>query len=63
MAEARKTVTIVFPGVAGSTSLGDRLDPEASAASWSATSSRCDQVEKFIEDAVTAVFRIRAARG
>jgi class 3 adenylate cyclase len=26
MAEARKTVTIVFSDVAGSTSLGDRLD-------------------------------------
>jgi hypothetical protein len=29
MAEARKTVTIVFADVAGSTALGERLDPEA----------------------------------
>jgi class 3 adenylate cyclase len=29
MAETRKTVTIVFSDVAGSTSLGERLDPEA----------------------------------
>jgi class 3 adenylate cyclase len=29
MAETRKTVTIVFTDVVGSTSLGERLDPEA----------------------------------
>jgi class 3 adenylate cyclase len=29
MAEARKTVTVVFADVSGSTALGERLDPEA----------------------------------
>jgi hypothetical protein len=29
MAEARKTVTVVFADVSGSTALGERLDPDA----------------------------------
>lgn len=29
MTEARKTVTVVFSDVTGSTSLGEKLDPEA----------------------------------
>ncbi len=29
MVEARKTVAVVFSDVAGSTSLGEQLDPEA----------------------------------
>jgi class 3 adenylate cyclase len=35
LAEARKVVTVLFADVAGSTSLGEQLDPEArSFGSW-----------------------------
>jgi class 3 adenylate cyclase/tetratricopeptide (TPR) repeat protein len=68
MAEARKTVTIVFSDVAGSTSLGDRLDPEALrrvmeryfAEMGSVLERHGGTVEKFIGDAVMAVFGIPA---
>jgi class 3 adenylate cyclase/tetratricopeptide (TPR) repeat protein len=68
MAEARKTVTIVFSDVAGSTSLGDRLDPEALrrvmeryfAEMRSVLERHGGTVEKFIGDAVMAVFGIPA---
>jgi class 3 adenylate cyclase len=69
MAEARKTVTIVFSDVAGSTSLGDRLDPEALrrvmeryfAEMRSVLEWHGGTVEKFIGDAVMAAFGIPAA--
>ena len=37
--EQRKTVTVLFCDVTGSTALGERLDPEALRACWPATSS------------------------
>jgi class 3 adenylate cyclase/predicted ATPase len=68
MAEARKTVTIVFSDVAGSTSLGDRLDPEALRRVMeryftemrSVLERHGGTVEKFIGDAVMAAFGIPA---
>jgi class 3 adenylate cyclase len=64
--EARKTVTIVFTDVTGSTSLGEQLDPEALRgvmARYFATAQTVLErhggtVEKFIGDAVMAVFGI-----
>lgn len=61
---ARKTVTIVFTDVTGSTSLGEQLDPEALRdvmARYFETAKRVLEqhggvVEKFIGDAVMAVF-------
>jgi class 3 adenylate cyclase len=69
MGEARKTVTIVFSDVAGSTNLGERLDPEALRRVMERyfTEVRAvlerhgGTVEKFIGDAVMAVFGIPAA--
>jgi class 3 adenylate cyclase/tetratricopeptide (TPR) repeat protein len=68
MAEARKTVTVVFIDVTGSTSLGERLDPEAlrhvMERYFGETRSVLERhgglVEKFIGDAVMAVFGIPA---
>jgi class 3 adenylate cyclase/tetratricopeptide (TPR) repeat protein len=62
--EVRKTVTILFADVAGSTALGERLDPEALrnvmsryyAEMRSILESHGGTVEKFIGDAVMAVF-------
>jgi class 3 adenylate cyclase len=64
--EVRKTVTVLFCDVAGSTALGERLDPEATRRPMSRyfESSRGilerhgASVEKFIGDAVMAVFGI-----
>jgi predicted ATPase/class 3 adenylate cyclase len=69
MAEARKTVTVVFTDVSGSTELGERLDPEAVrlvmerffAEARSVLERHGGTVEKFIGDAVMAVFGIPAA--
>ena len=66
--ESRKTVTIVFVDVTGSTSLGERLDPEALRdvmARYFETAQRVLErhggtVEKFIGDAVMAVFGLPA---
>ena len=63
----RKLVTILFEAAIGSTSLGDRLDPERLRAvldAYFATMSAAVQawggtVEKFIGDAVMAVFGYR----
>src|SRR5688500_16938130 len=64
--EVRKTVTVVFADVTGSTALGERLDPE----SLRRVLSRCfdeltaivqrhgGTVEKFIGDAIMAVFGV-----
>jgi class 3 adenylate cyclase/tetratricopeptide (TPR) repeat protein len=62
--ETRKTVTVLFCDVAGSTALGERLDPESLRrvmrryfAEMSAVVARHGgRVEKFIGDAVMAVF-------
>jgi class 3 adenylate cyclase/tetratricopeptide (TPR) repeat protein len=66
MAEARKTVTVVFTDVSGSTSLGESLDPEAMrrvmeryfAEMRTVIERHGGTVEKFIGDAVMAVFGI-----
>jgi class 3 adenylate cyclase len=65
-AEVRKTVTIVFADVVGSTSLGERTDPESTRrmlsryfdAMRSVIERHGGRVEKFIGDAVMAVFGI-----
>ncbi len=66
--EVRKTVTIVFSDIAGSTALGERLDPEALRRVLSRyfdamrliLESHGGTVEKFIGDAVMAVFGVPA---
>ncbi len=66
--EVRKTVTVVFCDVIGSTALGERLDPEALRrvmsryfdAMTEAIERHGGTVEKFIGDAVMAVFGIPA---
>jgi class 3 adenylate cyclase/tetratricopeptide (TPR) repeat protein/DNA-binding winged helix-turn-helix (wHTH) protein len=64
--ERRKVVTVLFTDVSGSTALGDRLDPEALRdvmgrffeASRAVLEQHGATVEKFIGDAVMAVFGI-----
>jgi class 3 adenylate cyclase len=66
--EARKTVSIVFCDVVGSTTLGERLDPESlrrvMARYFDTLRAALERhggiVEKFIGDAVMAVFGIPA---
>jgi class 3 adenylate cyclase/tetratricopeptide (TPR) repeat protein len=68
MAEGRKTVTIFFCDVAGSTSLGETIDPEALRRimeryfeeARAALEAHGGTVEKFIGDAVMAVFGVPA---
>ena len=65
-AQVRKTVTIVFADLAGSTAVGERLDPEALrdvqtryfAAMREPLERHGGTVEKYIGDAVMAVFGI-----
>src|SRR6266511_2587105 len=64
--EVRKIVTVLFSDVTGSTSLGERLDPESLRRIMgryfeemrAALESHGGTVEKFIGDAVMAVFGI-----
>src|SRR2546425_1818472 len=64
--EVRKVVTVLFSDVTGSTSLGERLDPESLRRVMAryfeemkaALESHGGTVEKFIGDAVMAVFGI-----
>jgi class 3 adenylate cyclase/tetratricopeptide (TPR) repeat protein len=65
-AEVRKTVTVLFADVTGSTALGERLDPEAARklmgryfeAARAILERHGGTVEKFIGDAVMAVFGV-----
>jgi class 3 adenylate cyclase len=67
---ARKTVTFIFADIIDSTPLGERLDPEALRAvidRWSSEMRAAIEhhggvVEKFIGDAVAAVFGIPRVR-
>jgi class 3 adenylate cyclase/tetratricopeptide (TPR) repeat protein len=67
--ELRKTVTVLFADVTGSTSLGERLDPESLRGVMSryydemrsAVEGHGGTVEKFIGDAVMAVFGVPVA--
>jgi class 3 adenylate cyclase/tetratricopeptide (TPR) repeat protein len=64
--EARKTVTVLFCDVSGSTAMGERLDPESTRrvmaryfdAMRAAIERHGGTVEKFIGDAVMAVFGV-----
>jgi class 3 adenylate cyclase/tetratricopeptide (TPR) repeat protein len=66
--EVRKAVTVLFTDVSGSTALGERLDPESFRrvmARYFDVSRQCVErhggtVEKFIGDAVMAVFGVPA---
>src|SRR6478609_4320520 len=67
--EVRKTVTIVFSDLKGSTSLGERLDPESLREVMSryfeemraALERHGGRVEKYIGDAIMAVFGLPKA--
>lgn len=71
MAEERKLVTILFADVTGSTALGEALDPEDVRALMTryfgharrVVSEHGGTVEKFIGDAVMAVFGLAQAHG
>ena len=64
--EVRKTVTVLFADISGSTALGERLDPESLRGIMSryfekmrsAIEQHGGTVEKFIGDAVMAVFGV-----
>src|SRR5688572_3132862 len=68
--QQRKTVTIVFTDVVGSTSLGERLDPELLRRIMTTYFHRMravlehhgGTVEKYIGDAIVAVFGIPELR-
>lgn len=64
--ETRKVVTVIFSDVVGSTSLGERLDPERLRGVYQAYFERMQSVlarhggavEKFVGDAIMAVFGV-----
>src|SRR5262245_60530279 len=69
MAEERKVVTVLFADVVGSTGIGEQLDPEELSAIMreffdemrSAIEGEGGVVEKFIGDAVMAMFGVPSA--
>src|SRR3989442_6805307 len=69
--EERRIVTVLFADMAGSTALGEQLDPEemrSVLARYYAIARECVEtyggtVQKFIGDAVMAVFRLPTAHG
>ncbi len=71
MSDERRVVTVLFADVSGSTALGEALDPEdlrALLARYYAIAKEVvaahgGTVEKFIGDAVMAVFGLRRAHG
>ncbi len=71
MAEERRLVTILFADVTGSTALGETLDPEDVRALMAQFFTICKEViatrggtlEKFIGDAVMAIFGLPQAHG
>ena len=71
MAEERRLVTVLFADVTGSTALGESIDPEALrgllarffGAAQEIVQSHGGTVEKFIGDAVMAVFGLPQAHG
>jgi class 3 adenylate cyclase len=66
----RKTVTVVFPDIVGSSGLGERLDPEQLRqlmtryyeVDSAALSRHGGRVKNFIGDAVVAVFGVPVLR-
>ena len=71
MTEERRLVTVLFADVTGSTALGESLDPEELrglmgryfATAREVVESHGGTVEKFIGDAVMAVFGLPVAHG
>src|SRR5258708_40024281 len=69
--EERRIVTVLFADVAGSTALGEELDPEEMrrllsryyAIARETITQHGGTVEKFIGDAVMAVFGLSTAHG
>jgi len=70
-AEERRIVTVLFADMAGSTALGEKLDPEEMrrlltryySIAREAVEQHGGTVEKFIGDAVMAVFGLPTAHG
>ena len=71
MSDERRVVTVLFADVSGSTELGESLDPEDLRAllaryygiAKDVVATHGGTVEKFIGDAVMAIFGLRRAHG